>query len=377
MWLMIGAGGLLTLALVANWQWQRHARQTRTVLGHRASADLVRCALAYVAERLAAGTAAPQVAQGTAAPQASPGAWLGAAFGATWQHVDALACAGAAGEGVRIAEAAYLQTHQAATAAHRESRLPGYAPTASADLLNSELLLALACVHAGELRAALSTLHRTPFACLIEADAASVAALWSAAPESAIAPTVALPYREMPTATRVIAAFLLARLRYWMFELRAGCTGPYPPLIHAGDVAVLTLARAGRAGAWVIGTDELDVAPEIANAAVHEHREQTAVCLYLAAWAWSHGPAWSDAGYLTARLLSKIGAGKQSAAVYAAVAPGLIGRPLHAVLQRDVQDLADPATALAQFAHEAGASAADRDVTPPQGRRSPKLRVLS
>jgi hypothetical protein len=164
-----------------------------------------------------------------------------------------------------------------------------------------------------------------------------------------------------------LALYLDARIEHLAFEHGAGATGAIPPLVTAGDLAVVTLAR-GQGGAWLTGAAEMDLSPEQISAAVAEHREVTARCLDRALAALAGAPGFVDAAYLAARLSIKAGAVAEGRTLLEAIAPSIAGRPDADAFARDVAALADPTSAV---------SAATQPPAPPKARRSWRLRVLS
>jgi hypothetical protein len=171
---------------------------------------------------------------------------------------------------------------------------------------------------------------------------------------------------QLGDASGPLAGYLDARIEHLAFEHAAGATGAVPPLVTAGDVAVVTLAH-GQGGAWLTGGAETSLSPEQIAAALAEHREVTARCLDRALAALAAAPGFADAGYLVARLAIKAGAVTAGRALFDALAPRMLGRPDAEAFARDRAALDDPTSAVA---------AATRPPAPGKAKRSPRLRVL-
>ena len=170
--------------------------------------------------------------------------------------------------------------------------------------------------------------------------------------------------------------FVRARARHLIFEHRAGATDAVPPLITAGDIAVVTLARAQGGPTWMVGGEqELGLDAQQARAAINEHRIETVACLRLALQAFTAQPDFVDAGYWVARLAIKAGLVDDGTQLFTALAPRMIGRPDAAAFARDCAALQDPTAAFA-------AATAPPPAPPPEpppierGKRSKSLRVL-
>ena len=162
------------------------------------------------------------------------------------------------------------------------------------------------------------------------------------------------------------ALYLDARAEHVAFEHGAGATGAVPPLVTAGDLAIVTLAR-GHGGAWLTGAAEANLSPSQIADAIAEHREVTARCLGRALDALAGAPGFIDAAYLAARLAIKAGAVAQGRALFDAVAARIAGRPDADAFARDAAALADPTSAV---------HAATLPPAPPKAKRSLRLRVL-
>src|SRR5438477_8902382 len=76
-----------------------------------------------------------------------------------------------------------------------------------------------------------------------------------------------------------LATYVDARSEHLAFEHAAGATGSVPPLVTAGDLAIVTLARGRGGAAWLTGSTEATLSPAQIAAAVAEHRDVTARCL--------------------------------------------------------------------------------------------------
>lgn len=170
--------------------------------------------------------------------------------------------------------------------------------------------------------------------------------------------------------------FVAARARYLIFEQRAGATEAVPPLITAGDIAVVTLARAQASPTWMVGGEqELGLDAQQARAAINEHRLETVACLRLALQAFTAQPDFVDAGYWVARLAIKAGLVDEGKQLFTALAPRMVGRPDAVAFARDCAALQDPTAAFA-------AATAPPPAPPPEppplerGKRSKSLRVL-
>ena len=142
-----------------------------------------------------------------------------------------------------------------------------------------------------------------------------------------------------------------------------------PPLITAGDLAVVTLAGTRGGAAWLSGAEDTKITREELVAAVTEHRTVTSHALGRALDALEAAPGFVDAAYLVARLAIKSGAVAAGRALFAELEPRMNGRPDADAFARDVAELADPSGAVA---------AAMRPVVPtaPTAKRSRALRVL-
>ncbi len=170
--------------------------------------------------------------------------------------------------------------------------------------------------------------------------------------------------------------FVSARARHLIFEQRAGATDAVPPLITAGDVAVVTLARAQGGPTWMVGSEqELGLDAHQARAAINEHRLETVACLHQALQAFSAQPDFVDAGYWVARLAIKAGLVDQGKKLLTALAPRMIGRPDAAAFLRDCTALQNPLAAFAA-ATTAPAPPAREPAPIARGKRSKSLRVL-
>ncbi len=170
--------------------------------------------------------------------------------------------------------------------------------------------------------------------------------------------------------------FVAARARHLIFEQRAGATEAVPPLITAGDIAVVTLARAQGGATWMVGGEhELGFDAQQARAAIDEHRLETIACLQQALRAFTAQPDFVDAGYWVARLAIKAGLVDDGKQLLSALAPRMIGRPDAAAFARDCAALQDPTAA---FAAATTAPAPPPPEPPPiaRGIRSKSLRVL-
>ena len=170
--------------------------------------------------------------------------------------------------------------------------------------------------------------------------------------------------------------FVAARARHLIFEHRAGATEAVPPLITAGDVAVVTLARAQGGPTWLVGGEqELGFDAQQARAAINEHRFETIACLQQALQAFTAQPDFVDAGYWVARLAIKAGLVDEGKQLLLALAPRMVGRPDAAAFARDCAALQDPTAA---FAAATKLPAPPPAEPPPieRGKRSTRLRVL-
>ncbi|HEU4734473.1 MAG TPA: hypothetical protein VFT22_41570 [Kofleriaceae bacterium] len=163
-----------------------------------------------------------------------------------------------------------------------------------------------------------------------------------------------------------LAHYVMARAGHLLFEHGHGATGAVPPLITTGDLAVVTLGRGRGSAAWLAGSTDVQLSSAQVEAALAEHREVTARCLAGALDALDEAPGFADAAYLSARLAVKAGLIGAARPLFDALAPRMIGRPDAAAFERDREDLADPARALA----------AARQKPPERGQRSRSLRVL-
>jgi hypothetical protein len=167
-----------------------------------------------------------------------------------------------------------------------------------------------------------------------------------------------------------LAKYVAARAEHLKFEHGVGAVGAVPPLVTAGDVTVVTLARGRGSAAWMGGGTghETQLSAAEVKAAVAEHREITARCLEGALAALALQPGFVDAAYLVARLGVKAGFVDEAAALFEALAPKITGRPDAESFERDRRDLADPTAAVA---------AARIKPESPTAKRSRSLKVLS
>lgn len=166
--------------------------------------------------------------------------------------------------------------------------------------------------------------------------------------------------------------YVAARARHLIFEQRAGATDAVPPLITAGDIAVVALARGQGGPMWMVGEVELGLDGEQARAAINEHRLETLACLQQVLGAATAEPTFVDAVYWVARLAIKAGLVDDGKALLGLLAPRMMGRPDAAAFARDMAALADPTAAFA------AATTPPPPAPPPleRGKRSKSLRVL-
>jgi len=163
-----------------------------------------------------------------------------------------------------------------------------------------------------------------------------------------------------------LAVYLAARAASLHFEHGHGARGAMPPLITTGDLAVVTLGRGRGSAAWLAGATDVQLSAAQVQAAIAEHREVTARCLAGALDALDRAPGFADAAYLAARLAAKAGLIGPARALFASLAPRMLGRPDAAAFERDRSDLADPTRAVA----------AAKQPPLDKGQRSRSLRVL-
>jgi len=178
------------------------------------------------------------------------------------------------------------------------------------------------------------------------------------------------PARSDDKPTRsALAHYVAARAEHLKFEHAVGAVGAVPPLITAGDVAVVTLARGRGGAAWLgVGSEtESQLSAVEVKAAVAEHREITARCLESALEALALQPGFVDAAYLVARLAVKAGFVDEATELFDALAPKIIGRPDAEAYERDRNDLADPSNAVANARIKPAS---------PTSKRSRSLKVL-
>jgi hypothetical protein len=173
-----------------------------------------------------------------------------------------------------------------------------------------------------------------------------------------------------PDVAGPLAKYVAARAEHLKFEHGVGAVGAVPPLVTAGDVTVVTLARGRGSAAWMGGgtAAETQLSSADVKAAVAEHREITARCLEGALAALALQPGFVDAAYLVARLGVKAGFVAEAAALFDALVPKITGRPDAEAFDRDRGDLADPTAAVA---------AARIKPEPATVKRSRSLKVLS
>jgi len=221
-----------------------------------------------------------------------------------------------------------------------------------------------------------------PAKALATAEAAVAAAPEASAPRVWLAwalcanvePTAALIQLDKARALGVVdgalAIYVEARARHLAFELATGPRLAMPPLITAGDLAVVTLAGTRGGAAWLSGAEDIKVSREELAAAVAEHRTVTSHALGRALDALDVAPGFVDAAYLVARLAIKAGAVAAGRALFAALAPRMPGRPDAEAFARDLAELADPSGAMA------AALRPPPPPTPPTAKRSRALRVL-
>ena len=169
-----------------------------------------------------------------------------------------------------------------------------------------------------------------------------------------------------------LGLYVAARAAHLVFERATGsaAAGPVPPLVTAGDLAIVTLAGAKGGAAWLSGAEEAQVSPAEVSEAMAEHRALTARTLATALDALEVAPGFTDAAYLIARLALKAGALREARAMFAAVAPRIQGRPDAGSFARDLADLDDPSGAVA------AALAPPKAPIAPTAKRSRSLRVL-
>ncbi len=170
------------------------------------------------------------------------------------------------------------------------------------------------------------------------------------------------------TGDETLAMYLHARAEHLQFELAAGASGAVPALITTADLAVVTLSSGRGAATWLKGTSDVELSAAQARAAIGEHRDITARCLARALDALEAAPGFADAAYLVARLAVKAGLLAEARALFDALAPRMTGRPDADAFERDRNDLADPASAVA----------AAKTAPPPSpvAKRSRSLKVL-
>ncbi|HPH66329.1 MAG TPA: hypothetical protein PLF40_11310 [Kofleriaceae bacterium] len=172
-----------------------------------------------------------------------------------------------------------------------------------------------------------------------------------------------------------LGGYVAARARHLVFEQRAGATEAVPPLITAGDVAVVALARGQGGPMWMVGEVELGLDGDQARAAINEHRLETLACLQQVLDAATAEPTFVDAVYWVARLAIKAGLVDDGKALLTLIAPRMVGRPDAAAFARDLAALADPTAAFAAATKPPPPVPAE---PPPlaRGKRSKSLRVL-
>jgi hypothetical protein len=172
-----------------------------------------------------------------------------------------------------------------------------------------------------------------------------------------------------------LADYVEARARHLIFEYRAGASGALPPLITAGDLAVVALARSRGGPLWVVGEVDMSLDSADGRAAVDEHRTETLACLTMALRACLGAPHFVDAGYLAARLMIKSGLVSEGKRMMVALAPHMEGRPDAVAFARDRAALSDPSLAYAAATTPPPPAPAE---PPPlsRGQRSKSLRVL-
>ena len=173
---------------------------------------------------------------------------------------------------------------------------------------------------------------------------------------------------QLATGDGALVIYLRARAEHLQFELAAGASGAVPALITTADLAVVTLASGRGAATWLKGTSDVELSAAQARAAIAEHRDITARCLARALDALEAAPGFADAAYLVARLAVKAGLLAEARALFDALAPRMTGRPDADAFERDRNDLADPASAVA----------AAKTAPPPSpvAKRSRSLKVL-
>ncbi|MGE0551206.1 MAG: tetratricopeptide repeat protein [Kofleriaceae bacterium] len=164
-----------------------------------------------------------------------------------------------------------------------------------------------------------------------------------------------------------LGCYVAARAEHLAFEHRSGAVGSMPPLVTTADLAVVTIASGRGGSAWFPGATEIQLSSAEVRAAVAEHREVTGRCLNNALAALERAPGFSDALYLVARLAVKCGLVAEARRAFVAAEPRMIGRPDTRWFERDREDLADPARAVAAASKQPVAAAA---------KRSTRLRVL-
>ena len=179
-------------------------------------------------------------------------------------------------------------------------------------------------------------------------------------------PRAALDQLAKADGDGALAAYVTARATHLRFEHGHGAQGATPPLVTTGDLAVVTLGRGRGGAAWLTGSIETQLSAAEVRAALAEHREVTARCLAGALDALDRAPGFADAAYLAARLAVKAGLVDQATALFARLAPRMVGRPEADAFERDRRDLADPTAAVA----------AAKQRPPDRGQRSRRLRVL-
>jgi hypothetical protein len=180
-------------------------------------------------------------------------------------------------------------------------------------------------------------------------------------------PAAALAQLDRAPTESALSTYVSARAEHLAFEHASGATGALPPLVTAGDLAVVTLARGRGAGALLPNVAAGELSHAQVSAAVHQHRDVTTRCLGRALDALETQPGFVDAAYLAARLAIKAGVIAEGRAWFAELAPRMVGRPDADAFARDHIDLEDPAGAVA--------TATRPPVDDPNAKRSRKLRA--
>lgn len=181
-------------------------------------------------------------------------------------------------------------------------------------------------------------------------------------------PIGALDQLSQTDAKGALASYVAARAEHLKFEHAVGASGSVPPLVTAGDVTVVTLARGRGGAAWLTGGMEMgQLSSQDVKAAVAEHREITARCLEAGLAALAFQPGFVDAAYLVARLAVKAGFVAEATELFEALVPRMTGRPDAEAFERDRKDLGDPIAAVA---------AARVKPPSPTAKRARSLKVL-